>query len=103
MKILSKSYVRLKVIVDMEKPLMVGFWWKNSEGNEIWANIKYVQLYDFFYGCRRLGHTTKSCKEDVKKYETKLGHLLYGPWLIGTRPKKTHSMRMSGGMEKRMP
>lgn len=27
---LSKSYLRLKVVVDTEKPLMAGFRWKNS-------------------------------------------------------------------------
>lgn len=35
-------------------------------------------------------------------YEDKPHHPLYGPWLIGTRPKKSAPMGMSGGMEKIM-
>lgn len=63
---LNNIYLRLKVVMDTEKPLMVGFWWQNSQGKETWANIKYERLSDLCYGCGRLGHTSQSCKEDDK-------------------------------------
>lgn len=100
---LSNNYLYLKVVVDTEKPLMVGFWWQNSQGDETWTNIKYERLSDFCYRYERLGHTTQSCKEDVKISEIKEGHPMYGPWLIGTRPNKILFSRMSEGIEKRMP
>lgn len=28
---LSNSYLRLKVVVDVDKPLKTGFWWMNSQ------------------------------------------------------------------------
>lgn len=63
---LSKSYLRLKVVVNVEEPLMDDFWWKNLQGIEIWANIKYERLYDICYGCRKLSHTTQSRKDEVQ-------------------------------------
>lgn len=31
---ISSSYLRLKVVVNTDKPLMPHFWWKNSQGFE---------------------------------------------------------------------
>lgn len=53
-----KTYTRLKVEVNVEKPLLAGFWWINSGDEEQWASIKYERLFDFFYGCRKLGYTS---------------------------------------------
>lgn len=36
-------------------------------------------------------------------YETISTHPLYGPWWIGTRPKRSFTMQMSGRMEKTTP
>lgn len=45
-----KTYIRMKVEVVVQNPLMVGFWWTNSQGVEQWASIKYECLSEFCYG-----------------------------------------------------
>lgn len=35
-----KTCIRMKVEVNIDNPLMSGFWWTNSKGVEQWANIK---------------------------------------------------------------
>lgn len=89
--------MRLKVVVNSEKPILDDFLWKNSQGNETLTNIKYDRLSDFCNGCGKLGHMAQSCKEEVKMSKTKMGHPMYGLWLIVVRPKKTQSKQMSGG------
>lgn len=101
-EILSNIYLWLKVEVDTEKSPMDGFLWKNSQANETW-DIKYERLWDFCYGCGRLGHTTQSSKKDVTMYEIKEGRPMYGPWLIGRRPKNKMFSQMREGREKGMP
>lgn len=91
-----RSFLRLKVVVDAKKPLLAGFWWSNSHGNEIRANIKYERLSDFCYGCGKLGHTTQACKEDVRMSESKMGHTMFGPWQMGVRPKRNQMKGTSG-------
>lgn len=93
----NRSYIRLKVEVEVDKPLMLRFWWTNSQGKEKWASIKYERLSDFCYGCGILGHTTQSCKEDVKQSETNPIAPAYGPWLIGLRPKPSSPRGKQGG------
>lgn len=83
----GRSFLRIKVEVEVQKPLMAGFWWKNSQGAEKWATIKYERLSDFCYGCGTLGHTTQTCKEEVARAEQNTIAPAYGPWLIGTTPK----------------
>lgn len=36
-----RSCMRMKVDIDVGKPLMVRFWWTNSKGVDRWASIKY--------------------------------------------------------------
>lgn len=36
-----RSCMRMKVDIDVGKPLMVRFWWTNSQGVDRWASIKY--------------------------------------------------------------
>lgn len=77
------NYIRMKVEVNNDNPLMPGFWWRNSKGKEQWANIKYERLSDYCYGCGKLEHTTQECREDVIRSEDKLGLPMYEPGISG--------------------
>ncbi|KAH7839409.1 hypothetical protein Vadar_003785 [Vaccinium darrowii] len=80
--ILSRSFLRIKVLVDTSKPLLRGFFqkrssseWKNTSQN-LWINFKYERLSDFCYNCGRLGHDRSSCKFPP---EPVVGGSSYGP------------------------
>lgn len=97
---MSNNYIQLKVRVHSKQPLIAKFWWKNSQGKEIWANIKYERLSYFCYGYEKLGHTTSVCKEEVMMSETMEDHSMYDPWLVGTRPWKKTFAQTRGGRDK---
>lgn len=52
------------------------------DGKSIWIYFKFVKLPDFCYGCRRMGHVLRECKEvDLDTHDEVLQ---YGPWLRGS-------------------
>ncbi|XP_031287981.1 uncharacterized protein LOC116146703 [Pistacia vera] len=59
------SYLRVRVLIDITKPLATGVWVTRKElGNIwIWVFFKYEILQNFYYGCGRISHDQKSCKE----------------------------------------
>lgn len=92
-----KTYIRMKVEVNIYNPIMVGFWWTKSKEMEQCVSIKYKRLSDFCYGRGKLGHTTQGCRDDVTMREAKPGHPMFGPWMTGTRPKLGRASRIGGG------
>ncbi|KAH7862130.1 hypothetical protein Vadar_000432 [Vaccinium darrowii] len=65
---LSRSFMRIKVLVDTTKPLLRGFFYKRPSGgaanssHSVWIRFKYERLSDFCFLCGRLGHEKSSCK-----------------------------------------
>lgn len=66
--LLSRSSLRIKVMVDTSKPLLRGFFHKRAYtevgrlGENLWINFKYERLSDFYFLCDRVGHEKNSCK-----------------------------------------
>lgn len=55
-------FLRVKVLLDVRKPLMRGVTVEvNKEGEKIWCPLEYEFLPNFCYICGLLGHTDKSC------------------------------------------
>jgi hypothetical protein len=55
-------FLRVKVLLDVRKPLMRGVTMEvNKEGEKIWCPSEYEFLPNFCYICGLLGHTDKSC------------------------------------------
>ncbi|TYH85012.1 hypothetical protein ES332_D02G236600v1 [Gossypium tomentosum] len=49
--------------MEVNKPLVDGFWVPRQNRNRVRASIKYEKLSDFCYFSGMLGPTAKSCKE----------------------------------------
>lgn len=95
-----RPYLRVRVEVDVSTPLMEGFNWSNSTGQEKWVAIKYERLFDFFYGCGRLGHTSQSCNEEIAVSATNPNLPKYGSWLVGVRQRANiHPIQVGGRPE----
>jgi hypothetical protein len=54
-------FLRIKVHIDVRKPLMCGVSVEINEGDKIWCPLQYEFLPNFCYICGRLGHTDKIC------------------------------------------
>src|SRR5262249_28056474 len=59
-----KGYLRIKVPVDVSKPLVPGFSWRRAGKKDIFISFQYERLSDFYYSCGKLGHLQIACKGD---------------------------------------
>lgn len=75
-----KSYLRIRVSIDVRLPLKRKMKMKKRDGSYFWVSFKYERLDTFCYFCGILGHAMQFCR---KAYEVKIPpeDLLYGAWL----------------------
>lgn len=73
-----KDYLRLRVIIDITKPLKKGFFLKRKEKEDLWVRFKYERLSDFCYVCGLIGHGLNDC---TKKLAGNRSELEYGSFL----------------------
>lgn len=56
-----KGFLRVRVEVDTNQPLVAGFWIPRPDGSETWVEYQYERLADFCYICGRIGHCMDAC------------------------------------------
>ncbi|KAF7147901.1 hypothetical protein RHSIM_Rhsim03G0083400 [Rhododendron simsii] len=85
--LLSRSFLRVRVEINISKPLPKGFWLrgKDDPGRDRWISFKYEKLPDFCYACGRIGHDNRGCKFVSKEDGDKSG---YGPELRTGRARR---------------
>lgn len=74
--LLGRSFLRVKVEIEISKPLPKGFWLRKSTeaGQDLWISYRYEKLSDFCYDCGRLGHDNRSCKFVSREEGTSSGY-----------------------------
>lgn len=55
-------FFRVKVLLDVRKPLVPGYYQNRREAAPCWVQLKYEKLSEFCYSCGHLGHTQNNCK-----------------------------------------
>ncbi|KAL7181875.1 hypothetical protein ACSBR1_040731 [Camellia fascicularis] len=81
--LLNRSFLRLRVELDVTKPLPRGFFLKQfgtstRATKELWIDFKIEKLSDFCFDCGRIGHDRNSCKFVTREEGRTSG---YGPEL----------------------
>ncbi|KAH7835689.1 hypothetical protein Vadar_028793 [Vaccinium darrowii] len=84
---LSRGFLRVRVEINIEQPLLKGFWLKrrNDSNRDRWISFKCEKLLNFCYACGRIGHNNRSCRF-VSKAEGEGSR--YGPEMKTGRARK---------------
>ncbi|KAM7498831.1 hypothetical protein LguiA_023245 [Lonicera macranthoides] len=61
--VMNCHYVRVKILVDVRKPLKRGFKLLREGDQYIWISFQYERLSNFCYLCGSLGHEKEGCRE----------------------------------------
>lgn len=75
-----KQFVRIRVTLEIQKPLKKRMKIKREGGNWSWLNFKYERLGNFCFVCGILGHTERECNI-VYANPNKVVERAYGGWL----------------------
>jgi hypothetical protein len=67
-----RSFLRLLVNIDVNKPLKHGFTFTQPDGSETWINLKYERLDVYCTNCGRIGHKQQSClAQQVERFPSR--------------------------------
>lgn len=58
-----RTYMRLRITMDIRKPLKRRMKIKKAGGEWVWLNFKYEQLPTFCFFCGIIGHSEKLCEK----------------------------------------
>ncbi|PPD67275.1 hypothetical protein GOBAR_DD35844 [Gossypium barbadense] len=75
------EYMRIRINIDINKPLRRVVHYIDHEGEEFVFAIRYEKLPRFCYICGLIGHTTQKCKEQMINNESQDNIFQYGNWL----------------------
>ncbi|MBA0640716.1 hypothetical protein Goklo_023625 [Gossypium klotzschianum] len=89
------KYIRVRVKIDVQKPLHRVVHLLKNDGNKTICAIKYERLQAFCYRCRIISHTTKKCE---KKEEHNEQNFQYGNWLQAMVGGDQHKPESTGEM-----
>ncbi|GLT64224.1 hypothetical protein SLA2020_367300 [Shorea laevis] len=77
-----KSFLRIRVSINLLNPLSPGFTHHRASKPSIWVQYKYERLSDYCYVCGRLGHMSFTCSVTPKPID----HGRYGAVLKASSP-----------------
>ncbi|XVF51709.1 hypothetical protein PTKIN_Ptkin04bG0206200 [Pterospermum kingtungense] len=60
------KWIRVRVVIDVTKPLKKGCWLTIIGGKRVWTTFKFERLPDFCFVCGRLTHLEKDCQKAVE-------------------------------------
>ncbi|GAU43133.1 hypothetical protein TSUD_348540 [Trifolium subterraneum] len=87
------SFLRIRVLMDLKKPLMRGTV-VCYQGRSLRVFFKYERLPTFCFNCGRIGHQKKTCEYNEEEEEgfgeVEEKEYSFGPWLKASPPPKTN-------------
>lgn len=94
---LQLSFGRARVLIDITKPLIHGFWVDRPGKSDVWVEIKYERLQSFCYRCGKIDHDGRLCKKSPVCDEE--GKQIFGPWLAVGSERDIDTAIMKGNSD----
>ena len=76
-----RSFLRMRIMIDIQKPLTTGFWVPRRNKGNVWVWLRYERLQNYCYNCGKIGHESKNCKESTSMSLWNPKQPRYGPGL----------------------
>ena len=95
-------YLRIRVEIDITKPLLRGKILEDDSGKPYWVDFRYEHLPIFCYRCGLLGHSGSDCFTGPRSFRTSVfDQDQYGAWLRALPERNTQGGRRhkDGGMD----
>lgn len=83
-----REFLRIRVVIPLDKPLKRRMKLKKSEANWCWVNFKYEGVPTFCFICGMIGHSDKFCE---KLFEDKI-EKPFGAWMRADPRRRLHTM-----------
>lgn len=77
MKVSIGPYVRVRISIDIMKPLQKMVFLELKDDDEVELSVLYERLPDFCFCCRLIGHQFKECETDKGQPKDKLSYGTY--------------------------
>uniref|UniRef100_A0A803LAB8 Reverse transcriptase zinc-binding domain-containing protein n=1 Tax=Chenopodium quinoa TaxID=63459 RepID=A0A803LAB8_CHEQI len=97
------EFLRIKVMIDIAKPLRRGLFLATGPSSSKWVALKYERLDEFCFFCGRLDHTEMGCsfKDEAKEVNADIVYQ-YGPWLRASPRKQIRKSEAEIEKEKKL-
>lgn len=89
-------FMRLRILIDVMKPLRRGLKLRVSDTESVWCPILYEKLPDLCFLCGLIGHSHRECIEHASSSNVDQSHG-YGEWMKATILKKNSFATGEGG------
>ncbi|XVF21424.1 hypothetical protein REPUB_Repub12eG0089100 [Reevesia pubescens] len=74
---IGRGFLRIRVMMDVQAPLVDGFWLPQEGNEKLWIQIQYEKLVDFCYTCGKIEHLLKNYGKDVQLLNNDRSKLRY--------------------------
>ena len=91
--------MRIRVRLDVTKPLCRGTKARLDKGHETWISFNYERLPNFCYWCGLLSHSDKDCPQWLLNKEVlRTEDQQFGPWLkaVNEHPWRKTEIKVDG-------